>query len=500
MKIKNVCEKTGLTDRTVRYYIEEGLISPAYTENYLGRKSFDFSDEDIAELNNIATLRNFDFSIEEIKGMLFDPTSSPAIIRETKERLTANLMLNQKKVYALSSLNGDRIYTVAELAETLAKPEDIAPSDEVIKLNLPRKFLAMMKGTLKFTAVWLPIILGCTIIIVNGMRYENPVINTFFAVFTVIILFPSFVSMFTSKVKVLQHTVVKKALLILCLLCIPLSIIGAFGTVKECKHVWSELAVESKASCSSEGRFVRKCNLCRGVDVVIEKKLPHTEKTVSALAPTCDTDGHTEGRRCSTCQEITVESKVIPKMGHSYVKSHVKATCSESGYTYYECSICDYGYKDDILPNTEEHTFRKNGELGYICSECDLEVCKYGYADGGYYSNSNVKYYITGIIDDQNEVERTLVIYGNGSMPTPATESYHPWRDRAFAEEIRHVVICEGVTSIASGAFSAANSNDNWMGNPFHSVESFTVKNKNLKVKENDPNVDGIECEITYSY
>ena len=27
MKIKEICEKTGLTDRTVRYYIEEALIS-----------------------------------------------------------------------------------------------------------------------------------------------------------------------------------------------------------------------------------------------------------------------------------------------------------------------------------------------------------------------------------------------------------------------------------------------------------------------------------------
>ena len=39
MKIKAVCEATGLTDRTVRYYIEEELISPVYTENYLGRKT-----------------------------------------------------------------------------------------------------------------------------------------------------------------------------------------------------------------------------------------------------------------------------------------------------------------------------------------------------------------------------------------------------------------------------------------------------------------------------
>ena len=69
MKIKEICEKTGLTDRTVRYYIEEGLISPFYTENYLGRKAFDFSEQDLDKLKSIATLRSFGFSVEEIKAL-----------------------------------------------------------------------------------------------------------------------------------------------------------------------------------------------------------------------------------------------------------------------------------------------------------------------------------------------------------------------------------------------------------------------------------------------
>ena len=30
MKIKSVCEQTGLTDRAIRYYIEEKLISPSF--------------------------------------------------------------------------------------------------------------------------------------------------------------------------------------------------------------------------------------------------------------------------------------------------------------------------------------------------------------------------------------------------------------------------------------------------------------------------------------
>ena len=54
MKIKAVCEATGLTDRAVRYYIDEGLIEPDYTENYHGRRNYDFSDEDVRALKRIA--------------------------------------------------------------------------------------------------------------------------------------------------------------------------------------------------------------------------------------------------------------------------------------------------------------------------------------------------------------------------------------------------------------------------------------------------------------
>ncbi len=72
MKIKTVCDMTGLTDRAVRYYIEEQLISPEYTENYLGRKSFDFTESDVQQLKDISVLRKFGFSIAEIKDV-FEP-------------------------------------------------------------------------------------------------------------------------------------------------------------------------------------------------------------------------------------------------------------------------------------------------------------------------------------------------------------------------------------------------------------------------------------------
>ena len=47
MKIKQVIKETGLTDRAIRLYIEKDLVKPEYDENYNGRKSINFSENEV---------------------------------------------------------------------------------------------------------------------------------------------------------------------------------------------------------------------------------------------------------------------------------------------------------------------------------------------------------------------------------------------------------------------------------------------------------------------
>ena len=122
MKIKQVCEQTGLTDRAIRYYIEEGLVSPAYTENYMGRRAYDFTDEDVAALNHVATLRKFGFMVEEIRRILTDPQESIAVLAEVRARKEETLRQEGENLDALARLEAEKAYTVAELAERLAEP------------------------------------------------------------------------------------------------------------------------------------------------------------------------------------------------------------------------------------------------------------------------------------------------------------------------------------------------------------------------------------------
>ena len=83
-------------------------------------------------------------------------------------------------------------------------------------------------------------------------------------------------------------------------------------------------------------------------------------------------------------------------------------------------------------------------------------------------------------------------------MPESSYPLFHPWRTSIYVEEIKTVVICEGGTSIASGAFSGSMEGDDFFGNPFHSVESFIIKGTTLTVDPDSPDISGIECEITY--
>ena len=127
MKIKAVCEKTGLTDRTVRFYIEEGLLRPSYGENHTGRRSFDFSDSDVDALLNISTLRKFGFSVSEIRTMNESPEKISGIIENLKERKRHEIASEQKLLDALTALTCDD-YTVEKLADKLKAPAKNLPA------------------------------------------------------------------------------------------------------------------------------------------------------------------------------------------------------------------------------------------------------------------------------------------------------------------------------------------------------------------------------------
>ncbi len=125
-----------------------------------------------------------------------------------------------------------------------------------------------------------------------------------------------------------------------CTLCgkIETGFIGAEG------HVYGE-PVTVEATCSSEGYTAKTCTRCGDVQKEnVVPALPHTYGEWSEkLAPTCTETGSKE-RSCSVCNSI--ETEVVPALGHDYKATVVAPTYEADGYTLHQCSRCDVNYKD----------------------------------------------------------------------------------------------------------------------------------------------------------
>lgn len=234
MKIKIVCELTGLSDRTIRYYIEEGLVSPSYTENYMGRKTYNFSEKDIKELNDIAVLRKFDFTIEEIRTIINNVETSKAILLEVISRTETTVSNCQEKLDALSQINTEHTYSVAELAEKLSKPSSSLPAyDEAITSDIVKKLFSAFKSIVISGIVWLPIVISLFVIIININDYHYPVFNPLMIAVTVVSFLPSIILLIIFKTRFSFKKIMKRILLVLCILNIPISFVVSLGIISK---------------------------------------------------------------------------------------------------------------------------------------------------------------------------------------------------------------------------------------------------------------------------
>ena len=228
MKIKAVCDLTGLTARTVRVYIDEQLIAPKFTENYLGRRSFEFSQSDIAALQNIATLRKYGFSIDEIRNILLDSQTSIAIIENVKQRTQIQADEYRERLKALSRVESLKAYSVEELSEILLQGEaEIQFPVELPKLNVKR----IVKSAVIFLIVWLPFVLVIGGIINDITTYAYPKINIANVILTLLTLIPSVSILVITKLKPNIKRTVKRIILCLCVVAIPFSLVMPYGIV-----------------------------------------------------------------------------------------------------------------------------------------------------------------------------------------------------------------------------------------------------------------------------
>ena len=121
MRMKDVCARTGLTDRAVRLYIENGLLHPNEESNYAGRKTIHFSEDDVSALEAIATLRKADFSIVDIKEMQKTPGNIHSILNLHRHKLAEDIENKQQILQNLSTIDVKEPLDYTEIAKLLRK-------------------------------------------------------------------------------------------------------------------------------------------------------------------------------------------------------------------------------------------------------------------------------------------------------------------------------------------------------------------------------------------
>lgn len=121
-KVGALARQTGLTVRTLHHYDEIGLLSPAHRSAAGHRR---YTVEDIARLQQIRSLRQLGFSLEEIQACLDGADFSPlhivelhlAQLREqiaVQEKLRERLGLIAENLRASEAISGDTLIQTIE--------------------------------------------------------------------------------------------------------------------------------------------------------------------------------------------------------------------------------------------------------------------------------------------------------------------------------------------------------------------------------------------------
>ena len=118
MKIGEVAKRTGLTEKAIRVYVDNGLVTPTI-EQTTHRNSYDFTEANVRELERIGIFRKAGFSIFEISVIQREPHRLPELIRSKQDSLAIEAEFRYKVQEIFKRLSTEEMGNPNRLAEAL---------------------------------------------------------------------------------------------------------------------------------------------------------------------------------------------------------------------------------------------------------------------------------------------------------------------------------------------------------------------------------------------
>ncbi len=174
---------------------------------------------------------------------------------------------------------------------------------------------------------------------------------------------------------------------------IDLSKASATVTVGHDDGEWSRA---TDPDCDDTGLDELRCTICNALlDTKEVAALGHTPGEAvkeNEKDPTCTDEGSYDSVvYCTVCdEEISRNTLPVDPYGHQYEPSVAAPTCTEQGYTKYECSVCGdtyvanyvdaLGHKDGEvqIENNEDSTCTEEGSYDEViyCAVCGIELSR----------------------------------------------------------------------------------------------------------------------------
>ncbi len=146
-------------------------------------------------------------------------------------------------------------------------------------------------------------------------------------------------------------------------------------------HTWDAGVVTKEATCKDNGEVLYTCTVCGATKTettLADTENGHSYKITATTDATCKEKGSIT-YTCSICNEEYTE--YTDTIDHNMVQVEIKApTCTEYGYTLYQCSMCETTEERDIV-EAYGHLWRedKDKSLAASCTTAGYtyNVCEY---------------------------------------------------------------------------------------------------------------------------